>query len=125
MRSAAQEWERCRHWIEAALETAPGLETIEDVERSIESGGYVFFSGPSCAVVCEVREYKKKRVFWIVHGGGNLGQLLDEMEPVLCDYARACGCDLIMGGGREGWKKPCEKRGYRFGWLVMVKDLNN
>jgi hypothetical protein len=64
-------------------------------------------------------------VLCIIHGGGDLAELVDAMEPALCAFARAAGCDLIMGIGRKGWQRVCEKRGYRFGWVAMVKALNH
>lgn len=117
------EWARCRTWIEAALEKSPGLETIEDVERLLSERKYSFWPGENCAVICEIAQYQQKKVLTVVHGGGDLSELIDKMEPVLCAYALSQGCDLIMGTGREGWKRVCENHGYRFGWLVMVKEL--
>ena len=29
----------------------------------------------------------------------------------------------MVGLGRMGWKRVTEKRGYRFGWVAMVKQL--
>ena len=42
-----------------------------------------------------------------------------------CAFARAQGCTLIMGTGRKGWERAAGPRGYRFGWLTMVKSLEN
>jgi hypothetical protein len=38
----ASEWARCRPWIQAALEKAAGLQTVENVERLIAERIYVF-----------------------------------------------------------------------------------
>lgn len=123
MTPAQSEWARCRHWIAAALKHSPGFETIEDVERLIEEGKYSFWPGANCAAICEVVQFAQKKALIVVHGGGDLGELIGEMEPALGDYGRSLACDVIMGTGREGWKRVCENHGYRFGWLVMVKDL--
>jgi hypothetical protein len=123
---ARREWSRCRPWIEAAVARAPDhLETIEDVERLIEGGHYQFWPGERCAAITEIQHYSRKKVLCVVHGGGDLSELIDEMEPALCAFARAAGCDLIMGIGRKGWQRVCEKRGYSFGWVAMVKALNH
>ncbi len=118
-----QEWVRCRPFIEAALARSPGFETIADVERLIAEGRYQFWPGDAAAAITEVGVYAQRKALTVVHGGGDLDELIDRMEPAMCAYARANGCDLIMGTGRKGWQRVCERRGYRFGWLVMVKDL--
>jgi hypothetical protein len=120
---AAREWARCRPFIEAALARSPGFETIEDVERLVAEGKYQFGPGGRAAAITEIGQYAQKKVLTVVHGGGDLAELIDDMEPAMCAFARAHGCDLIMGTGRKGWERVCERRGYRFGWLVMVKDL--
>ncbi len=120
---ARAEWQRCRHHIEAALARSPGLESIADVERAIAAGTYQAWFGKRSAAITEIADYGQKKVLTVVHGGGDMGELLNEMEPMFCAFARAMGCDAIMGTGREGWKRMSEKHGYRFGWLVMVKDL--
>ena len=118
----AHEWARCRHWIEAALAHSPGLETIEDVERAIERGSYQVWFGRDCCAVTEIADYARARALMVVHGGGDMGELLDELEPAMCAFARAQGCTLIMGTGRKGWERAAGPRGYRFGWLTMVKS---
>ncbi len=123
--SARTEWQRCRPWIAAAIARAPGLETIDDVERMIEEGHYQFWPGERSAAITEIQLYARKKVLCVIHGGGDLTELIDEMEPALCAFARAAGCDLIMGIGRKGWQRICEKRGYSFGWVAMVKALNH
>ena len=121
---AQREWQRCRAWIEAAVNRSPfGLETIEDVERAIETGAYQFWPGKRSACVTEIQQYPHKKVFCVIHGGGALDELIDEMEPALCAFARAAGCDLIAGIGRKGWQRVTERRGYRLGWVTMVKTL--
>jgi hypothetical protein len=120
---ARKEWARCRHWIEAALRRSPGFETIEDVERLVAERHYQFWPGRDCAAITEIARFARKKVLIVVHGGGSLEELLDEMEPSLCAFAQAAGCDAIMGTGRKGWERVTEKRGYRFGWTTMVKDL--
>ena len=117
------EWARCKHWIEAALAHAPGLETIEDVERAIERGSYQVWFGRDCCAVTEIADYARARALVVVHGGGDMSELLDELEPAMCAFARAQGCTLIMGTGRKGWERAAGPRGYRFGWITMVKTL--
>lgn len=120
---AQEEWRRCRPWIEAALAHSPGFEAIEDVERFVAEGKYQFWPGTRSAAITEIAQFAAKRVLIVQHGGGDLSELIDEMEPAFCDFARVAGCDAIMGFGRMGWRRVTEKRGYRFGWVAMVKSL--
>lgn len=119
----AEEWGRCRHYIEAALAHSPGFETIEDVERHIESGAYQFWPGIHCAAITEIAQFTTKKMLVMQHVGGDLDELLHRMEPHLCAFARAAGCDGIMGLGREGWKRVGEKLGYRLAWVALMKYL--
>jgi hypothetical protein len=59
----------------------------------------------------------------VVHAGGDLGELLDALEPAMCAFARAQACTLMMGTGRKGWERVTRTRGYRFGFITMAKNL--
>jgi hypothetical protein len=123
--TAASEWARCRHFIEKALARSPGFEAIEDVERAIAEGRYQFWPGRNCAAITEIADFPRAKMLIVLHGGGDLAELIDALEPALCAFARAAGCDGIMGLGRKGWERVCETRGYEFGWLAMVKMLRD
>lgn len=117
------EWKRCRPLIVAALETSPGLETIEDVERLLADGTYQFWSTEKSAAITQIIEFQRHKTLIVHHGGGDLQDLLDIIEPALCEHARSIGCTMIMGTGRMGWKPTVEKRGYKFAYLTMYKEL--
>lgn len=125
MSPAQAHWARCRWWIQAATQQGPQLESIEDVERRIATGQYSFWPGPNCAAVCEIRQYDNKKALVVVHGGGDLTELLEKIEPMLCAYARAEGCDVVMGEGRKGWERAAYGNGYRFAMITMMKNLEN
>jgi hypothetical protein len=116
-------WRRCRPLIVEAIASAPGFETIEDVEKLIGQRKYSVLFGDNSAAVIELAQFQQRRVLIVQHGGGDLGELLDVLEPALCNYARTQGCDGIMGLGRLGWKRAAEKRGYRMAYMAMIKDL--
>jgi hypothetical protein len=118
------EWQRCKPWIEAAVATNGGLETIEDVEQLIDQGHYQFWQTPKSAVVTSIDKYPRIKALTVVHGGGDLSDLFDVLEPFLCRYAKSIGCDVIMGVGRRGWDRESQKRGYRFAHITMTKELN-
>jgi hypothetical protein len=106
-----------------ALAHSPGLESITDVECAIERGTYQVWFGARCCAVTEIADYACAKALVVVHGGGDMAEMLDELEPAMCVFARARGCTLIMGTGRKGWERATQSRGYCFGWLTMVKSL--
>ena len=93
------------------------------MERAIERGTYQVWFGAGCCAVTEIADYPKAKALVVVHGGGDMAEMLDELEPAMCAFARAQGCTLIMGTGRKGWERVTANRGYRFGWLTMVKPI--
>ena len=52
-----------------------------------------------------------------------MAEMLDALEPAMCAFARAQGCTLTMGTGRKGWERATRSRGYRFGYVTVVKHL--
>ena len=120
--SAAGEWARCRHWIQDALDKGLGFETIEDIEGFIASGRYQFWPGKRSAAITEILSFPRTKALIVRMGGGDMEELI-EMEKTLCVFARANGCTIIMGEGREGWERVCKSIGYRYGYVAMAKDL--
>lgn len=123
MTSPQEEWARLKHHIEAALATSPGLETLEDVEALVGCGKYQAWFGRQSIAITEIATFARRKVLIVAHGGGDLTELLDGLEPRMCVFALQNGCDGIMGVGRKGWERVTEKRGYRFAYLNMIKDL--
>lgn len=119
----SDEWNRCKPWIEAALETSPGFETIADVARMVDEGKYQFWPSENCAAITEIATFSQRKVLTVVHGGGDLTELLDTLEPRMCDFAKRMGCDAIMGTGRKGWERVTASRGYRLAFINMIKEV--
>lgn len=120
----AHEWARCRPLIEAALATGPGFETIEDVERLLQENKYqVWFAPRSCVISEIVTHANGRKTLHVVHMGGDLDELLEMIEPAICRWATAQGCGAIWGEGRRGWDRVMPRRGYRFAYVTMIKEL--
>lgn len=103
----------------------PPMETIADVERKVGAGQYQLWLSDNSAAVTAIQVYPLKKAVTVIHGGGDLGELVDKIEPALCDYALMMGCSAVMGTGRKGWERTLLGRGYEFAWLTMHKDLIN
>ena len=119
-----ENWARCRHWIEAALGKSDGFETIEDVQKMITTGQYQFWPGKKSAAISEVANFARRKALIVVHAGGDLKEILTDLEPQMCAFAKSVGCNTIMGNGRKGWERASAPAGYRFAWLVMMKELD-
>ena len=83
---------------------------------------YQFWPGKHSAVITELVRFKRVKALIVRHAGGDMAELI-EMEKTFCAFARANDCTKIMGEGREGWKRICERMGYRFAMVMMEKDL--
>lgn len=116
-------WQRCKPWIEAALAQSNGFETIEDVEAGINDGSYQFWADENAAAITTILRFARRKALMVVHGGGDLTELLERLEPQMERYAQQRGCDAIMGQGRKGWERVCKTRGYRLAWVAMMKDV--
>lgn len=107
----AEQWQRCRPWIEAALDTCV-THGIEDIEAGIVSGLYQFWPGKRCAIVTEIATFPKGRVLNIWLLGGDLKELM-QMRPHVEAWGKAQGCKWADGFGRPGWGRVLGKHGYR------------
>lgn len=117
------DWAAARPLIEAALATSAQFETIADVERLIANGAYQAWLAERSAAVTEIVSYSRRKVLTVVHAGGDLNELIQTLEPQMCAFARAHGCDAVMGVGRKGWERATRDHGYRFAYVAMIKDL--
>lgn len=118
------EIERCRPWIEAALEYANGTHLFEDVAAMIEAGRLQLWPAPEGCLVSEIVDYPRKRIFNVFLAGGELDQLTDMHEDMRL-WAIAQGCDAATMHGRRGWTKVLKANGWREALVTMEKDLAN
>jgi hypothetical protein len=122
---ARNEWERCKPWIEAALNRGGGLYGIEDVFQMICEGEARFWSWPNCAAVTR-RIGRRKVALEVWLGGGDLKELRDVARPHFEAFARGQGFAYVTGihgPKRRGWQRVLEILGYRPMWTTLVKEL--
>ena len=116
------ELERCKPWIEAALEYCNGTYLWEDVVQNIAEEKMQFWPAPRGCMVTEIVVYPRKKYLNLFLAGGELDQLLDMNESITA-WAKQWGCDGGMMSGRSGWKKPLEKLGWKVMHVHYVKEL--
>jgi hypothetical protein len=105
-----QEWERCSPWVQAALDHAGNLFSLEDVKKSVIKGEAIFLPGLEAVVIAEIRVYPQKRIYNCWLAGGNLEELKLAFAPAIRRYAKRAGCDAITIQGRPGWQRVFNMR---------------
>ncbi|MBN9535027.1 MAG: hypothetical protein J0H10_16930 [Alphaproteobacteria bacterium] len=124
MTEAQNEWARCRPWIEAALPSTRGTHTIQDIEEGIAEGRFQFWPGKKSAIVTEIVVYPQYKALNFFLVGGDLSELINEMEPAITRWAKhAYGCKCVALIGRKGWARALRSKGYEEVMTVTVKDL--
>jgi len=105
-----QEWERCSPWLQAALDHAGNLFSLEDVKKAVIKGEAIFLPGLEAVVIAEIRVYPQKRIYNCWLAGGNLEELKLAFAPAIRRYAKRAGCDAITIQGRPGWQRVFNMR---------------
>jgi hypothetical protein len=99
------EFERCWPWLEASLNEFGATHTKDQVWEAINRGHSVLWPGVNAVIVTTMMTYPigiKCCSVWLQ--GGELAEL-KTMYPAIEKYARAQGCDWLIGWGRDGWVK--------------------
>jgi hypothetical protein len=116
-------WTRCSPWLEAALPHGGGFYTLDDVRSMVERGEAQFWPGRRSAIVTQFWIFPRHKAlhYWLV--GGDLREILDEMQPCLEAFARATGCTDIISAGRAGWTRALKPHGHHYVWTALRKTL--
>lgn len=116
------EFDRCKGWIEDALEYSNGTHDIADIQEGVESGRFQFWPGKNSAVITEIYVYPKKKVFHIFLAGGRMDELLEMWDSIEI-YAKVVGCSSLSVSGRKGWTRVLESRGAKHLCTTVIKEL--
>ena len=103
------ELERCRGWIEAALEYGGGTHIFEDIVDAKDS-----------CLVTEITVYPRKKVLHVFLGGGDLNEILGMHESVV-QWAISQGCESLTMTGRKGWVKALQNDGWKSQLVLLEK----
>ena len=117
------EWQRCRHWIEAAIPYSPNSWTIEQVEAQIAKRQAQFWPGERSAGVSQVERWPTgEKVAHILFCGGALDELL-LMECAFYTWSRTIGAHYVTVDGRPGWRKVLRSRGYEMINGLLTREV--
>lgn len=122
MEELDQELERCRGWIEAALEYSGGTHDFDDIVRMVKIGNLQFWPASDACAITEIIEYPKKKVLHIFLAGGNMETIVDMNESAEY-FAKLNGCTGMSIAGRKGWSKVLGKKGYKEAFTALGKDI--
>ena len=117
------ELERCKPWIEAALEYSGGTHDFEHIADGIYRGTMQLWPAPKGCLVTEIVVYPKKKVLNVFLGDGELEQLADMHEDVI-RFGKAHGCTAASISGREGWKRAFAKYGWTPKSVTLIKEFD-
>jgi len=114
--------ERCKPWIEDALQYAE-THSYDDIVRGIMTGHMQLWPAENGCLVTEIIHHPKKQVLNVFLGGGKMGDLLGMYEPIEA-WAKAQGCQSMTIHGRKGWEKVFAKRGWKFQQISLEKEID-
>ena len=114
------ELERCRGWIESALEYGGGTHTFEDVKCGIIAGTSQLWPAANSCIVTEITKHPQKKVLHIFLGGGDLEEI-KSMQPDVIAWAKSQDCESLTMTGRKGWSKALADIGWKSQLVLLEK----
>ena len=108
----ANELDRCRPWIEAAIKKSGDLNTWDEIVDGIHSGRMQLWPAEQGCIITEIVVYPKTKALHVFLAGGKLDEILQMTENVK-EWAKLQGCSFASFDGRFGWQKPLEKIGWK------------
>ncbi len=107
-----EEFERCRPWIEEALDRGPsGLYKIQDVFNFLLTGRCQLWSDTRACIVSFVDHKPRGNVFVLWLGAGELDAIIALGETAR-PFALEQGCAIVEINGRRGWAKALKAAGF-------------
>jgi hypothetical protein len=116
------ELNRCRKWIEDALEYSGGTHDFDDIYQGVMRGLFQFWPREDACAVTEILNYPKKKVLHIFLAGGNMETIVG-MDKDAEELAKRRGCDSISIAGRKGWQKVLSSNGYEPSFITLGRNI--
>lgn len=109
-----------QQWVEAAL--AGSGWTFDEIMDGVSRGDFHLFRHPEGCMVAEFITSPRHKVLHVFAAGGSL-KAMDDLLPVVENFARASGCDAGGATGRRGWARYLRKYGYRPAQYAVEKEF--
>tara|TARA_R100001377_G_C3112974_1_gene83266 strand:+ start:56 stop:415 length:360 start_codon:yes stop_codon:yes gene_type:complete len=114
------ELERCKVWIESALEYSGNTHIYEDIVTAVIEGKMQLWPAENSCWVTEITVYPRKKVLHVFLAGGNLDEILDMHDSVV-QWAKEQGCEGMTLTGRKGWVKALQHNGWKPQQLMLLE----
>ena len=114
------ELQRCKQWIEAALEYSGGTHLYEDVVTAVVEGKMQLWPAEKSCWVTEITVYPRKKVLHVFLAGGDLDEIMGMHESVV-QWAKNQGCEGMTLTGRKGWVKALKDNGWKPQQLMLLE----
>ena len=116
------ELERCRPWIQAALDRSGGTHLFEDIVQAVSEGKMQFWPAPDACAITEIIVFPRKKVLHVFLAGGKLETIVDMNESAVA-WAKSLGCDGMSIAGRKGWVKVLKKKGWTESFVSLALEV--
>jgi hypothetical protein len=99
---------------------------IMDIEEGIKKERFQLFiswnNGVESAVVTEIASYPRAKVLrYVLAGGSNLENWLDQIQQVIEKFAKKNNCTQVEVAGRKGWVKKL--KGFKEKAVLLSKEI--
>jgi hypothetical protein len=111
-------------------ETWQETETVDSIYASLQAGQLQLWCLTTemqtlqMVLMTRINQEARGLVWQIVWAVGHNPQLSVLSIAAMEDVARAHGCYRLEVVGRKGWERVLRDSGYRWGYQVIVKDLD-
>jgi hypothetical protein len=116
-------FDRCRPWLERALQYCHGTHTIEDIWAGMLRGQYFLWPMEHSAVLFDLVQHPRMKVAYVFLAGGSLKEI-EQSLPAMEAWAKEMGCARAEFSGRAGWTRSfLTGKGYKQQAVTVAKEL--
>lgn len=117
-------------WLVRMAKDTQGRRTPEDIIQRMLRGECQLWvtldadGKPNGAVITSIEQYPQMRMLNILHAAGEKNRwkdIEDDLYAAYDEFAKANGCVGVEFGGRPGWKKYAEPRGFKLKSVMYEK----
>ena len=121
-----QELDRCKDWIQSALNKGGDTHNFQDVVDGVLSGHMQLWLNDNGCAVTELVVYPNKKVLHVFLAGGDKGQgikQVTDMHDDAVEWGKQQGCVGMTVTGRKGWKKVLKSKGWSEQFTTLLKEF--